>query len=153
LALEHYFLQVYTKFKLSMYQKIFSRAEDRHEGLSPMENFCAETIYALNCPTVHEFADFVHISAPNAAYKIHNLIRKGYVIRKRSNADKREYHLEITEKYVREYGLTYEYVNVVMKRIRERFSAEDTKRFEEILRVIDEELMPEATVGMPDVRF
>lgn len=151
--MERYFLEVYTKFKLSMYRKIFSGTEDREGGLSAMENFCAETIYALNRPTVHEFASFVHISAPNAAYKIHNLIRKGYVVKTRSKADRREYHLEVTEKYLREYGLTYDYVSVVMKRIRERFSEEDTGRFEEILRVITEELMPEATEGMQEVRF
>ena len=150
--MEHYFLEVYTKFKLSMYRKIFSGTEDREGGLSAMENFCAETIYALNCPTVHEFASFVHISAPNAAYKIHNLIRKGYVVKKRSSSDRREYHLQVTEKYLQEYGLTYDYVSVVMKRIRERFSEEDTRRFEEILRVITEELMPEATEGMMEIR-
>ena len=148
LALEHYFLEVYTKFKLSMYRKIFSSSEDRKEGLSAMENFCAETIYALNGPTVHEFASFVHISAPNAAYKIHNLIRKGYVVKIRSKEDRREYHLEVTEKYLREYGLTYDYVEVVMKRIRERFSEEDARHFEEILRVISEELMSEVPEGI-----
>ena len=151
--LERYFLEVYTKFKLVMYKKLFSHSDSKEMGLTAMENFCAETIYALNRPTVNEFAKFAKISAPNAAYKINNLVRKGYVVKVRSKEDRREYHLEVTEKYLQNYGVTYEYVDTVMKRIRERFSAEDVAKFEEILHVISSELMTESTAGMGNVRF
>ena len=41
------------------------------------------------------------------------------------------------------YGVTYDYIGTVMKRIRERFSDDQVKELEEILGVIDDELMPE----------
>jgi len=61
--------------------------------------------------------------------------------------DKREYHLEVTDKYMETYGITYDYINVVMARIRERFSGEEVKMLEEMLRVLDEELMPEVGIN------
>lgn len=151
--LERYFSEVYTKFKLAMYKKLFASAETRSDNLSAMENFCAETIYILNRPTVNEFATFARISAPNAAYKISNLMRKGYVVKVRSESDRREYHLEVTKKYLEDYGTTSEYVGTVMKRIRERFPNEDIDKFEEILRVISTELMEEITLGRDDIRY
>ncbi len=150
---ERQFLEVYTKFKLSMYRKIFSDREAQNEPLSAMEHFCAETIYVLNNPTIWEFARFVNISAPNAAYKINNLVRKGYIVKVRSEEDRREYHLEVTEKYLQTYGITYAYVDTVMQRIRARFSREDAEKFGELLRVINEELMTESTDGIQNARF
>lgn len=44
-------------------------------------------------PTVNEFASFVQISPPNAAYKVNSLIRKGYLKKVQSQEDKREYRL------------------------------------------------------------
>ena len=71
--LEDSFTEVYTKFKLHFYQEIFSAFQDQEAGLSAMETFCMEVILALNEPTVNEFASFVRISSPNAAYKINSL--------------------------------------------------------------------------------
>ncbi|MBR2722575.1 MAG: MarR family transcriptional regulator [Clostridia bacterium] len=150
---EGQFLEVYTKFKVLMYKKIFSSAEAQNQALTAMEHFCAETIYVLNRPTILEFARFVNISAPNAVYKINNLMKKGYIVKVRSEQDRREYHLEVTEKYLQTYGSTYSYVDTVMKRIRQRFSPEDAEKFGELLRVINEELMPEATEGIENARF
>ena len=49
----------------------------------------------------------------------------------------------MTDKYMQTYGVTYDYIGTVMKRIRERFSPEQVKELEDILGVIDDELMPE----------
>ena len=111
-TMERYFFEIYTKFKLTLYRKIFSRTDEREEGLSALEQFCAETIYAMDSPTVHEFAAFANLSAPNAAYKIHSLIRKGYIVKVRSETDRRAYHLEVTDKYLATYGVTYDYVKI-----------------------------------------
>lgn len=145
--LEQRFAEIYTKFKLSLYARVFGQFNDREEGLSAVEVFCVEVIYALGSPTVNEFAGFCKLSAPNAAYKINNLVRKGYITRVRSTEDKREYHLNVTEKYMKDYGITYDYMNVVMKRIRERFSPEEVEQLEEILDVISTELMPEVKLN------
>ena len=77
--LEEVFTRVYTKFKLHFYQSVFSRFQNREASLTTVETFCMEIIYALERPTVNEFASFVQISPPNAAYKVNSLIRKGYL--------------------------------------------------------------------------
>jgi DNA-binding MarR family transcriptional regulator len=142
-VLEEAFNQVYTKFKLNLYKKIFNRFETREATLTAVETFCIEVIYALGRPTINQFAYFVQISQANAAYKVASLIRKGYLKKVRSTEDKREYHLVVTEKYLDYYGISYSYVKVVMDRIRHRFPPEDVKRLEDMLLVISRELMPE----------
>lgn len=141
--LEEYFSDIYTKFKLRFYTTVFGRFESREASLSAVETFCVEVIYALSRPTVNEFATFAQISAPNAAYKVNSLIKKGYIRKVQNEHDKREYHLEVTEKYLSYYGITYDYIEVVMGRIRTRFSPEEVEKLEEMLKVISEELMPE----------
>ena len=97
--LEEKFEIVYTKFKLHFYQEIFERFQNREASLTTVETFAMETIQALGSPTINEFASFMRISPPNAAYKINSLIRKGYVQKIQSEHDKREYHLQVTQKY------------------------------------------------------
>ena len=105
-----------------------------------------EIIQALGRPTVNEFASFVQISPPNAAYKVNNLIQKGYLKKERSDTDRREYYLVPTKKYEDYYNISYSYLSTVMERIKQRFSAEDVERIEEMLEVISDELMPEIPV-------
>ena len=88
--LDEAFNQVYTKFKLNLYKKIFNRFEAREATLTAVETFCMEVIYALDRPTINQFAYFVQISQANAAYKVASLIRKGYLRKERSTEDKRE---------------------------------------------------------------
>ncbi|MDR2616119.1 MAG: MarR family winged helix-turn-helix transcriptional regulator [Oscillospiraceae bacterium] len=142
-SLESAFQDVYKKFKLQFYKKIFGRFETREATLSAVETFCVEVIYALGEPTVNEFARFVNISPANAAYKVQNLIEKGYVKKKRSDSDRREYHLQMAERFNEYNSVNIDYVGVVVARVRERFSPAETEAFEHILRVIAEELMPE----------
>ena len=141
--LEQVFEQVYTKFKLHFYRAVFGRFQRREASLTTVETFCMEIIMALGQPTVNEFSNFVGISPPNAAYKINNLIQKGYVRKERSPDDKREYHLVVTQKYIDYYNISYSYLGTVMGRIQQRFPPEEVARLEEMLRIISEELMPE----------
>ena len=147
--LEAVFNEIYTKFKLNLYKKIFNRFEEREATLTAVETFCMEVIYALGNPTINEFAYFVQISQANAAYKVASLIRKGYLRKVRSTEDKREYHLEVTSKYMDYYGISYDYVAQVMRRIRNRFPPEDVEKLESMLRIISEELMPEIQIKSP----
>lgn len=141
--LKNAFRDVYFKFKLHFYQEIFSRFQDREASLTTIETFCTESIMALGRPTVNEFARFMSISSPNAAYKINSLVKKGYIRKVQSAVDKREYHLEVTQKYLDYYNISGDYMNEVMERISKRFSKEDCKKLTEILTVINNELMPE----------
>lgn len=137
------FAQIYTKFKMHFYRQVFSRFQSREATLTTVETFCMEIIMALGKPTVNEFSSFVGISAPNAAYKINNLIQKGYVRKEQSETDKREYHLVVTQKYIDYYNISYGYLSTVMDRIKARFPAEDVAKIEEMLDIISDELMPE----------
>ncbi len=137
--------EVYAKFKLNFYQKVFHTFENREASLTTIETFFVEVIYALDMPTVNEVSRFTGISQPNVAYKITNLVKKGYVERIRSEEDKREVHLAVTEKFKRYYGINYEYLDIVTERIQQRFSKEDVEKFEEMLTIISNELMNEVT--------
>lgn len=141
------FFDVYTKFKLHFYQEIFKRFQTREASLTTVETFCMETIQALGNPSVNEFATFMQISPPNAAYKVNSLIKKGYVRKVQSPQDRREYHLEVTQKYMDYYNISSSYMREVMERIAARFTAEECSRLEEMLTIVSRELMPEVVLS------
>lgn len=141
--LQDSFSKVYTKFKMHFYQKMFEKLQERETSLTTVETFCMEIIYALDKPTVAQFADMANISSPNAAYKINNLVKKGYLKKVQSEEDKREYHLEVTQKYIDYYNISNTYLKTVMSRIEDRFSKEELETMERMLNVISAELMPE----------
>lgn len=137
------FHRVYEKFRLQFYRTVFEKIQNRELTLTTVETFCIEIIYALDRPTIGEFASYVKISSPNAAYKVNSLIKKGYLRKVQSENDKREYHLEVTDKYLKYYNISNSYIEKVIDRVKNRFSEEELKTIEKILRVMDEELMPE----------
>lgn len=145
--LQDAFMKVYTKFKLHFYKKFFERVQERETSLTTVETFCMEIIYSINNPTVNEFAKVANISSPNAAYKINNLIKKGYLRKIQSETDKREYHLEVTEKYLDYYNITYSYIGKVMKRVEERLTKEELAVLEKTIHIMSDELMPEIELG------
>ena len=140
------FYQVYTKFKVHFYQEIFQRFQNREASLTTVETFCMEIILALGSPTVNEFASFMRISPPNAAYKVNSLVKKGYVNKVQSLDDRREYHLEVTQKYIDYYNISNNYMREVMDRIAARFSTEECLRLEQMLNIVSDELMPEVQI-------
>lgn len=145
--LEELFQNVYAKFQLHFYREIFTRFQNREASLTTVECFAMQAIQALGSPTVNEFAHFMRISPPNAAYKVNSLVKKGYARKVQSQSDKREYHLEVTQKYLDYYDISYSYVKTVSERIKKRFSPEDLERFTEMLGVIGDELMPEVDIA------
>ncbi|MDR2587394.1 MAG: MarR family transcriptional regulator [Coriobacteriales bacterium] len=142
-TLKNSFLNVYTKFKLQFYRKIFGRFETREASLSAVETFSVEVINALNNPTISDFARFVNISQANAAYKVQSLIKKGYVRKVRDEKDRREYRLLLTERFDEYNRLNTDYVGEVVSRMEKRFSCEELRILQHILDVINAELMPE----------
>ena len=141
--LEKNFAEVYNKFKLQFYRRVFELVRERDGSLSAMEAFSLEVIYMLGQPTVSQFADFLNISQSNATYKVNNLIKKGYLERQNSTVDRREYHLIVSEKYFTYMEIYANYELTVMRRVIERFAEEDVACFDRILQVMSSELMPE----------
>ena len=144
--LEESFDRIYTKFKLHFYRAVFSKFENREASLTAVETFCMEIIQALNEPTINEFASFLNISSPNAAYKVSSLIRKGYVEKVQSSSDRREYHLRPTRKFHDYYDLSSAYIREVMDRVREHFTPEEVAQMDRVLQIVGQELMPEVTL-------
>ena len=140
---EEAFIQVYTKFKLHFYKSLFEKIQKRETSLTTVETYCIEIIHAMGTPTIGEFASFIQISSPNAAYKVNSLIKKGYLTKVQSEDDKREYYLEVTDKYKDYYNLSTNYVKKVADRMKERFTPEEIKVLEKVLMVTSMELMPE----------
>lgn len=145
--LEKSFSKVYSKFKLHFYKKVFERLQDREASLTTVETFCMEIIYELEEPTINQFAKLADLSSPNAAYKVNNLIKKGYLRKIQSTVDKREYRLEVTQKYIDYYNISYQYMNEVMRRMGERFTLEELAVMERMLDVMYNELMPEININ------
>ena len=141
--IEENFRDVFDKFELQFFRKIFDLVREREGSLSAMEAFSLEVIAMLDRPTVGQFADFLNISQSNATYKVNSLIKKGYIERQNSQVDRREYHLVLSEKFLNYVGLFNNYEHTVMERIEKRFPPEDVQKFDEILRVMSDELMPE----------
>lgn len=144
--LQDNFLNVYDKFKLEFFRRIFELVREREGSLSAMEAFSIEIIHALNEPTIGQFAEFLNISQSNATYKVNNLIKKGYLQKQNSTTDRREYHLVLSEKYYGYTDIMRSYVKTVMDRIEINFSPEETELFAKMLGRISDELMPEAGV-------
>ena len=143
MMLEENFLSVYDKFKVEFFRRLFSLVREREGSLSAMEAFSVEIIKELDSPTISQFADFLGISQSNATYKVNSLIKKGYIVKENSDIDRREYHLKLSDKYYNYNGLMTGYVDTVMDRMQERFTAEELETFSKILGVMSEELMPE----------
>ncbi len=141
--IEKSFTEVYDKFKLQFYRRVFDQVHERDGSLSAMEAFSLEVIFMLDKPTVGQFADFLKISQSNATYKVNSLMKKGYLERQNSATDRREYHLVLSEKFYRYRALMSNYAHTVMQRIEQRIPPEDVAKFDEILQIMSNELMPE----------
>ncbi len=137
------FNKVYTKFKMHFYKEVFKKWRDREASLTTVETFCMEIIHALGKPTVSEFASFTSLSSANAADKINNLVKKGYLNKVQSEEDKRIYYLEVTKKYIDYYNISYQYLKEVMEKLENRFTPEENKTLEKMLRIMSEDIMKE----------
>ncbi len=95
---------IYRYQRLKHYQNLFSTIKEKPGSLSATEAFSAEIIYLLGSPTLGQFASFIGISQPNASYKVAALVSKGYIVKQTGETDKRECHLQVTDKFLSYYG-------------------------------------------------
>ena len=54
--------QVYYRFKLNFYRKVFYSLQKKEDTLTTIETFFVELIYALDHPTVNEVSRFTGVS-------------------------------------------------------------------------------------------
>ncbi|HHT50684.1 MAG TPA: MarR family transcriptional regulator [Eubacteriaceae bacterium] len=143
--LEELFKDVYEKFKLNFYKSIFKGFEEREANLTPTEILCVEVINALEMPTIKELTEFMETSQSNMAYRVANLISKGYIKKIQSKEDKREYYLKPTEKFYKYYYIRTQYIDTVLDRLEKSTPKEDIDTLISILDHMTNELMPEVT--------
>ena len=134
------FAKVYAKFRMHFYRQIFQQVKERDGSLSATEAFSVEVIYLLGSPTIREFAEYIDISQPNATYKVNNLIKKGYIKKNNSASDKREYHLEVTDKFLNYYGVNDAYFQKIMDRIEQCYTPEQVALLSDMMRRITQEI-------------
>ena len=128
---------IYKNFKLMIYQNVFKGLKDKtDDSLSSSEYFCLECVYLLGNPTISEFADFLEISSPNATYKVKQLIKKGYLEKKKSKNDGREYRLTPTDKFFKFYDSKANYGEVILNNIEKSLEKEDVKKIDSVLDVL-----------------
>ena len=137
------FEEVYTKFKLHFYREVFGRFAHQDTELTTVEAFCMEVIHAMKNPSVNEFASFINISSPNAAYKVNSLVRKGYLQKVRSQTDRREYYLIPTEKFEQYYQISYKYEHAVWERLEQALEGDELVILQKALLKLTDELMCE----------
>ena len=137
--LEREFERLYHKFRANYCKNLFAGVKEG--SLSATDSYCLEVIFLLKKPSVNEFAEYVNISLPNASYRINNLITKGYVKKSVSEYDRREYHLEVTDKFLNQYGANASFNTKLMNKIRKEFSNEEIDVLEEMIKRIVDEIM------------
>jgi DNA-binding MarR family transcriptional regulator len=135
--LEKEFEKLYFKFRNNYCKNLFSGVNEDKDSLSPTESYCVEAIFLMNRPTVHQFANYVNISQPNATYRISNLISKGYVRKVLSEDDRREYFLEVTDKFSKNYGMNASFNAQLMSNIREKFSQDEIAQLEKFMKKLN----------------
>jgi DNA-binding MarR family transcriptional regulator len=136
--LEKEFDKLYFKFRNKYCENLFSSVTEDKESLSPTESYCVEAIFLLKRPTVHQFANYVNISQPNATYRINNLISKGYVRKILSENDHREYYLEVTDKFSKNYGVNSSFNSELMNEIRSKFTKDEIAMLENLIKKVNE---------------
>lgn len=100
--IESDFETIYRDFRLRLYKHIFGVMGEREGSLTATEFFAVETIGLMGAPTVSEFAEALSITSSHAAYKVRQLIDKGYVI-KEPTEDRRTFRLKTTDKFLKYY--------------------------------------------------
>ncbi len=143
------FSKVYTRFKMHFYREVFKKWGNREVSLTTVETFCMEIILALGKPTISRFAEFTSLSSANAADKVNKLISKGYLNKVQSQKDKRVYYLEVTQKYMDYYNISYQYMDLVMKRVESRLTPEELVTAQKVLDIMNDELVREINLEEP----
>ena len=107
------------------YRRIAAEVGTSRNSLTATECFCLEIILLMENPNISMFADFLNISLPNATYRINNLIRKGYVSKSVSKADRREVRLAVTDKYRNFYSMNNPDIHRIIEVVEENLTMEE----------------------------
>lgn len=131
-------LRCYERFRLSTYRSMFGLLRERDGSLSATEAFSVDVIHLLQGPTIKEFADCLGISQPNATYKVNQLIQKGYVEKIPSLEDRRETHLQVTDRYIRYSDRGSENLIRALETLKTQFTTQEMETFSRVIRALSD---------------
>lgn len=96
-----------------------------------------ELIFSMNgtC-TASQIADLLHVSRPAVTLKINELIRQGLVTKSADPNDRRKNYLSVNEEAIPKYKVYRRQDASAIKRITEKYTEEDIKKFCEMLDII-----------------
>ncbi len=96
-----------------------------------------ELIFSMNgtC-TASQIADLLHVSRPAVTLKINELIRQGLVTKSADPNDRRKNYLSVNEEAIPKYKVYRRQDAAAIKRITEKYTEEDIKKFCEMLDII-----------------
>ncbi|MCL1830199.1 MAG: MarR family transcriptional regulator [Oscillospiraceae bacterium] len=138
--IEKNILSIYRKMRIAFYRRVFTELKERESSLTATEMFSVDIIESLARPTIGEFAEFIGVSFPSATYKVNALEDKGYLKRVRSETDRRESYLELTQKYYDYAKLNDQDMSNVVNRIRREFTEQEMELLSKMLTVVEKEL-------------
>ena len=126
--------ELYKRFRLMTYRKLFGRIREKDGSLSATEAYTADVIYLLGSPTVTQLAEVLGISQPNATYKVNNLVAKGYVVKTASGEDKRECRLQVCDRFYKYYGDLDHFTDKAVAALEWEYSPQELETFARMLR-------------------
>ena len=126
----------YRKIKLAIYKNMFRKSDKKEEEISSSDYFCLQCIYLMEKPTISQFANFLEISAPNATYRVKQLIKKGYITKEKSKKDKREFVIMPTEKF-------FDYIKnredtLTINDMKSGMNEKEQEKLDKIMKILDE---------------
>ena len=130
--------RLFAGMKLNFYRGLYTK-QKKTGTLSASEVFSLDVIRLLGKPTIGAFAKFINVPLSNATYKINTLIEKGFIKKSKSEKDKREFYIELTEK-CNIINLDESRQPALMDRVEKRLSSHQIKVLEQILTIVDEEI-------------
>lgn len=140
-SIESNFETIYRDFRLRLYKHIFGVMGEREGSLTVTEFFAVETIGLMGAPTVSEFAEALSITSSHAAYKVRQLIDKGYVL-KAPTDDKRTFRLKTTDKFLKYYHDENSYGKYIFDFLSSTMTEEELSQtselFEKFVKIIKE---------------
>lgn len=98
-----------------------------------------ELIYTMNgtC-TASKLADLLHVSKPGVTLKLNELLRQDLIKKTPDPNDKRKYYLSVTDDAIPQYKVFKRQDSEAIKRITNKFTAEEIDKFCNMLDIISE---------------